>query len=191
MTASYCPDCNVPMQYRDSCKRIWRLEGGERRTVQIFRMKCPKCKKLHRALPDFLAPFKHYGTSVISRVIDGKLTPDNLSCEDYPTAQTMISWILWFELNKARIEGYLKLFGSALPGFTDELLYTGAGLLQKLRSSNRGGEWLEACLEFIYNNGGFLVPYTWLSLLSELKSVGLKSLKKACTDFFLNVRQIP
>lgn len=168
MTASYCPNCNVPMEYRDTCKRIWRVEGGERRTVQICRMKCPICKKLHRILPDFLAPFKHYGTSVISRVIDGKLTHDILSCEDYPTDQTMIRWILWFELNKTRIEGYLKSFGSALPGFTEELLYSGAGLLQKLRSSKRGIGWLETSLELIYNNGGFLVPYSRLSLLSEL-----------------------
>lgn len=151
---SYCPHCGSDLCYRDSCLRIWLKEGHERRTVAIRRLKCPKCGGLHRELPDFLAPYKHYGTEVISGVLDGVVGMDDAE-DDHPCESTMQSWQHWMMANKLRIDGYLKSAGSRLPGFTEGLLMAGDSLLTQLRSSCP--EWLEAILRFIYNSGGFLV----------------------------------
>lgn len=101
-------------------------------------------------------PYKHYSAEVISGVLDGVITAGDEESSDYPAENTMKRWFRWLAENELRIEGYLKSFGTQLPGFTEELLNSGAALLQKLRSSVLS--WLEIILRFIYNAGGFLVP---------------------------------
>ena len=86
---SYCPICGEPLAYRDSCQRIMLLEGRERRIYIIRRLKCHQCGRIHRELPDCLAPFKHYATEVISGVLDGIVTPEDDDSADY---LLMISW---------------------------------------------------------------------------------------------------
>ena len=153
-----CPNCHRGhLSYRDSCERILLLEGRQRFTCIIRRLKCEECGKLHRELPDILAPYKHYAAEVISGVLDGIITPDDLDSEVYPCEDTMVRWHHWMMANELRIDGYLKSTGSRLPGFSDELLKSDRPLLQELRSSSAG--WLETILRFIYNAGGFLVPF--------------------------------
>lgn len=152
---SYCPVCGEPLVYRDSCERGMLLEGHERRRYIIRRLKCPKCRKLHRELPDILAPFKQYAAEVISGVLDGVVSSTDEDCADYPCEETMSRWHHWLMANQLRIDGYLKSIGYRLLGFREELLESGMSLLAELRSSSR--EWLETILRFIYNSGGFLV----------------------------------
>lgn len=151
---SYFPCCGGSLRYRDTCMRIWLREGHERRTVVIRRLKCPECGTLHRELPDFLAPYKHYETELISGILDEVAGAEDmegdLSCES-----TIQSWRHWLMANALRIDGYLKAEGSCLPGFTEELLMTGSSLLKQLRNSCQ--KWMEIILRFIYNSGGFLV----------------------------------
>lgn len=154
---SYCPICGEPLTYRDSCQRIMLQEGRERLIYIIRRLKCHCCGKLHRELPDCLAPFKHYATEVISGVLDGIVTPEDTDSADYPCEVTMHRWHHWLMVNHLRIEGYLKSVGYRLLAFSAELLNTGMPLLEKLRSSNE--RWLETILRFIYNSGGFLVSF--------------------------------
>ena len=92
---SYCPICGEPLIYRDSCERGMLLEGHERRRYQIRRLKCPKCGKLHRELPDFLAPFKQYSTEIIAGVLDGIVTSEDDDSVDYPCEETMSRWQHW------------------------------------------------------------------------------------------------
>jgi len=154
---SYCPICGEPLTYRDSCQRGMLLEGRERRTYIIRRLKCHQCGRLHRELPDCLAPFKHYATEVISGVLDGIVTPEDDDSADYPCEATMHRWHHWLMANHLRMDGYLKSVGCRLPGFGEGLLSAGVSLLDKLRGSNE--EWLETILRFIYNSGGFLVSF--------------------------------
>ena len=154
--ASYCPSCNTALEYRDSCLRTLLKEGRERNILQIRRLKCPNCGQIHRELPDILAPYKQYSAEIISGALDGVITLEDEDAADYPAENTHKRWRRWLEINELRIDGYLKSFGSRLPGFTEELLNSGAALLQRLRSSTP--EWLEIILRFIYNAGGFLVP---------------------------------
>ena len=151
-----CPCCQGRLFYRDSCTRILLLEGRDRYTCVIRRLKCSICGRLHRELPDILVPYKHYAAEVISGVLDGIITPGDADSEDYPCETTMRRWHDWLTANSLRIDGYLKSIGSRLPGFTEELLKSGEPLLLKLRSTC--ARWLETILRFIYNAGGFLVP---------------------------------
>lgn len=132
------------------------LEGRERRIYIIRRLKCSKCGKLHRELPDCLAPYKHYATEIISGVLDRAITPMDEDSSDYPCEATMSRWEHWLNVNRLRIDGYLKSIGCRLPGFSEELLNSGMSLLAKLRSSCQ--EWLEVLLRVLYNSGGFLIP---------------------------------
>lgn len=152
--ASYCPFCGEPLSYRDTCKRILLLEGHIRHTYIIRRLKCHNCGRLHRELPDILAPYKHYACEVISGVLDGVVTPADEDSADYPCETTMGRWHHWLMANRLRLDGYLKSIGSRLPGFSEELLKTGRSLLDTLRSSEQ--RWLNVILRFIYNSGGFL-----------------------------------
>lgn len=152
---SYCPICGEPLVYRDSCKRSMLLEGHERHNYLIRRLKCRKCGKLHRELPDFLAPFKQYAVEIISGVLDGIVTSEDEDSMEYPCEKTMQCWHHWLIVNQLRIDGYLKSIGYRLLDFNEELLISGMSLLAKLRSSTQ--KWLETILRFIYNSGGFLV----------------------------------
>lgn len=152
---SYCPICGEPLVYRDSCERWMLLEGHERQRFLIRRLKCLKCGKLHRELPDFLTPFKQYATEIISGVLDGIVQSDDEDSADHPCEETMSRWHHWLMANQLRIDGYLKSVGYRLLGFSEELLNSGMSLLTELRSSIP--EWLETILRFIYNPGGFLV----------------------------------
>ena len=89
---SYCPVCMEELSYRDSCKKILLQEGHERHVCIIRRMKCTKCGILHRELPDFLVPYKHYTAEVISGVLDGQITPYDEDSADYPCEMTMHRW---------------------------------------------------------------------------------------------------
>ena len=134
--------------------RIWLREGHKRHTVAIRRLKCRKCGAYHRELPDFLVPYKHYETELISGVLDEVVQADDMD-GNLPCDSTVQSWHHWLMANELRIDGYLKSEGSRLPGFTEELLMSGMSLLRLLRSSCQS--WLEIVLRFIYNSGGFLV----------------------------------
>ena len=127
---SYCPVCMEELSYRDSCKRILLQEGHERHVCIIRRMKCTKCGILHRELPDFLVPYKHYTAEVISCVLDGQVTPYDEDSADYPCEMTMHRWHHWLMKNTLRIDGYLRSVSHRLPGFSEELLMSGVRCLK-------------------------------------------------------------
>lgn len=140
------------MNYRDSRKRIRRKEGGGVEHLLVRRLRCSKCRKLHVELPDCLVPHKHYDAEVISGVIEGIVTPDDLDSEDHPCAMTMRRWIRWFLENRPNIEGLLRhafrRAAKSLPVSED------GSLLDFIRDHT--SSWLEAILRFIYNSGEVL-----------------------------------
>ena len=133
------------------------MEGGGKVWFLLRRLKCPHCRKLHRELPDLIAPYKHYLSEIISGVLDGFVRADDADTEDYPCEQTMERWRKWLELNRSYIEGYLRSIGHRLLGFGEELLDTNVSLLRHMRSSFCA--WLETVLRYVYNSGGFLEPF--------------------------------
>ena len=155
-----CPVCKEGvLEFRDYCKRIKRLEGGDVEWNEIPRHQCnnPSCQKIHRMLPDYFAPFKHYEEPVIEGTIDDRIDP--ATSDDRPSAQTAIRWKHWLMKNALDIDGQLKSIGHRELGFSVELLKSGVSLLNKLRSSIPEG-WLKEILRIIYNAGGKLAAFS-------------------------------
>lgn len=140
----------------DYCRRICRKEAGGSKWLMIPRGRCnnPACHRIHRMLPDFLAPYKHYASTLIGDALDGKVNPADSDFR--PSVQTVCRWFMWLEQNTNNINGYLKSIAYRELGFSEELLKSGVSLLDEIRSSMVG--WLEKILTIIYNAGGFLEP---------------------------------
>ena len=151
-----CPECKAgDLHFRDYCKRIRKLEGGDKEWISIPRHQCdnPACRRVHRMLPDFLVPFKHYQESVIADAIDERIVPDE--SDDRPSVQTAIRWKWWLIMNAANIDGLLKSIGHRELGFSADLLGSGLSLLDELRKRIPAG-WLKEILRYIYNSGARL-----------------------------------
>ena len=151
-----CPVCkNGVLVFRDYCKRIMRLEGGDVEWMDIPRHCCdnPACGKVHRMLPDILAHFKHYQESVITDAIDDRIDPD--TSDDRPSATTVVRWKHWLMMNWLNIDGHIKSVAHRELGFSAELMKSGVSLLKELRNSIPEG-WLKEILRIIYNSGGKL-----------------------------------
>lgn len=148
-----CPECSEKLKYRDSVLRTFKEEGGDKNSIIIRRLKCCYCLSLHRELPDFIAPHKHYTTDVIENVVDELINDGDY---DYPCERTMIRWKNWTLRNTSGINGYLKSIAFRMLNFSGEFLESGVCLLNKLQEEGEG--WLGKVLRVIYNSGGFLPP---------------------------------
>ena len=90
---SLCPYCNGELRYYDSVRRIVKTKYGKVDFVLIRRLRCSRCHRFHRELPDFIFPFKHYEKDIIIGVVEGLITCDTVGFEDYPCELTMLRWI--------------------------------------------------------------------------------------------------
>ena len=143
------------MKYRDRVKRHTRQKGGDKIWFEIERYKCETCCRIHRAIPAFLAPFKHYCLGLITAVLDCRILPREYEEEhNYPVEITMERWKRWEDLNRTDIEGYIRSIGHRILGYSEELLTTSVSLLDAMKSSMK--QWLGAILRMIYNTGGEL-----------------------------------
>lgn len=115
----------------------------------IRRFFCEHCCRLHAELPDCIVPHKHYDAEIISGVIDGIVTTDDLDSEDYPCAATMLRWIRWFAKNLANIEGLLRNATAKVK--TYKLTSPGKSVLSLFKQGTL--HWLEDLMAVIYNNG--------------------------------------
>lgn len=89
---SICSACGGILKYYDSVKRLVRGVGGNKRWVKVKRFRCVECHEIHRVLPDFIFPYKHYESSIIKGVIDGLISCESLDYEDYPCEMTIKRW---------------------------------------------------------------------------------------------------
>lgn len=89
---STCPTCGGETKRYDKVRRIVRSKGGSERWIYIPRFRCIDCNHIHRELPNFIFPYKHYEAGIINGVLDGTITPDTLDFEDYPCEVTMKRW---------------------------------------------------------------------------------------------------
>lgn len=87
-----CPNCGGYLSGYDHVKRIVRSKYGDRKFVNIPRYRCKRCKRLHRAIPSYILPYKQYETDIIQGVIEGLITSDTLGFEDFPCEMTVTRW---------------------------------------------------------------------------------------------------
>ena len=153
-----CPYCGVLLEFEDHVQRHRKLAGGEKEWFLIERRSCPAGCGLHRVLPDFLAPYKHYDIDIITGVLNWTITPNILAFEDYPCERTMERWQAWIVLNLVFINAYLKSVGIRLFAMGIALAYAAADLVEELRNRNRH-DWLRIIIRAVYNTGSSLEPH--------------------------------
>ena len=90
---SICPNCGDKLKHYDSVQRLVRTKRGVRNRVKIRRLKCTNCNKIHRELPEYVRPYKHYESDIIKGVQEGYITSDTIGYEDHPCSMTMLRWI--------------------------------------------------------------------------------------------------
>lgn len=146
------------MKRRDQVKRHTRLKGGNKVWFEIERFRCESCRRIHRAIPAFLAPRKHYCLGLITSVLSGRVVPRTYEEEhNYPVEITMERWKKWEDLNRTDIEGNIRSIGHRMLGFSEELLTSRVSLLDAMKSSVK--QWLGIILRMIYNSGGELQSF--------------------------------
>ncbi|SDM07860.1 hypothetical protein SAMN04487833_1644 [Sarcina sp. DSM 11001] len=154
-----CPTCKEGMlRFHDHCMRSIRHSGGGQEWIEIPRHRCsnPRCKRIHRMLPDRLLPYKHYEQPVIRDSLDGCLDPGEAG--NAPSAESIKRWGHWLMSNSLDIEGYVKSIAHRELRFSGDLLKTGISLLEVLKKKIPQS-WLSTVIRIIYNAGGFLRPF--------------------------------
>lgn len=88
-----CTSCGGALKYYDKVKRIVRTKGGDRLNIYVKRFRCTVCNAIHRHLPEFIFPHKHYDAEIIKGVLEGFINPSTIGYEDYPCEMTMRRWV--------------------------------------------------------------------------------------------------
>ena len=155
----HCPFCGKSMKFAHHADRHEKLAGGTMKWYLIEVWKCDGCtvQKMHRALPDFLAPYKHYNVDIITDVIDDVIGSDDPGYENYPSEKTMFRWKEWFKQNEDTIEEYLLICGARLLSYGLAILFGLIATLSMMRTDVE--RWLSVILRIIYNTGAVLEPY--------------------------------
>lgn len=89
---STCPKCGGYLKYYDKVRRIVRTKGGNVYWIKVDRFSCINCGSIHRKLPNYLLPYKHYKADIIKGFLSGELTSFDLDYEDYPCETTIKQW---------------------------------------------------------------------------------------------------
>jgi len=87
-----CPDCGGKLRYYDKVMRVVRTKRRQTDWVELRRMRCDRCGRVHREIPDYILPYKQYEADLIQGVMEGLITTDTYGYEDYPCEMTMIRW---------------------------------------------------------------------------------------------------
>lgn len=87
-----CPLCGQATKRYDHVKRMVRTAYGRKYRIFVERYCCCVCGCIHRILPEFLLPYKHYEKTVVAGFVSGLFTSDDLAYEDYPCEQTVKRW---------------------------------------------------------------------------------------------------
>lgn len=146
-----CPYCGGELRYRDCVVRDVIQPSGTVETLQIRRMSCPDCGHLHRELPDFVQPFKHYASEVIESVLDG-------DCSSCPAENSTLSrWKAW----SLRILPYLCAALTAVQAYVSDAsmrLMRDLSPVTDMRS--KGSGWLRGIMRRRVNFAGTLSGIT-------------------------------
>lgn len=87
-----CAKCNGELRHYDTVKRIVIRKGGVKKKVYVERLKCIKCGRVMRILPDNVRPHKLYEADIIDSVVEGVIDVNTLGFEEFPSEDTMKRW---------------------------------------------------------------------------------------------------
>lgn len=89
---AYCPLCGGELKYYDTVGRTVLGKMRKPYRVTLRRLRCLHCGIVHRELPDYISPYKHYEAEIIRGVYEGFITCETYGFEDYPCETTMKRW---------------------------------------------------------------------------------------------------
>lgn len=167
---SRCPLCDGSLRVRDFVKRFVRISSDEKYGVTIRRLICDVCGKIHRELPDFLLPHKHYPTECIEAEIEQRQMDENAVCA-YPELSTCFRWRQEFHLPRVQIEQQHIV----TPPMGVHLCYDYDGIHMEWEKAGIG--WLAECIRTAVNTG--LVFRTEFAFPTKAISGNMKA-PKAC-----------
>jgi hypothetical protein len=87
-----CPCCGGFLKVIGSRSRKYIDEAGEKVVLNIRRLRCGQCRKVHHELPDILIPYKRYDSNSIEAVITGG-NGIMVSADE----STLYRWKCWFK----------------------------------------------------------------------------------------------
>ncbi len=143
---------------RDTVVRFIRISSSEKYGITIRRLRCDVCGKIHRELPDFLLPHKHYPAECIESEIDRMKQSERVrSCDDrlcaYPELSTCMRWRQDFEIRQATMKRALAVVsveerrmleeGRVLPKHKESLLQYYSLFMERRKT---GAGWLAECV---------------------------------------------
>lgn len=121
-----CPFCQTHLSGHGTRERLVRLRCGLRVRVCVPVGICPHCGHSHTELPHFIRPYKHYASSVIEDVVDGR-TLDTCEADE----STMRRWLAEHQQTAPHVETLLRAVQ------THPFPLFGASLLTYLRQTHR------------------------------------------------------
>lgn len=91
-----CPICGETLDLYGVRNRIMINEEAEISYLEIRRLYCNKCHKIHHELPSIIIPYKRYTQKAIQQVIDGYLQDTQSTIEVAADNKTINNWKSWF-----------------------------------------------------------------------------------------------
>ena len=76
----------------DKVARIVKRKYGIKVRVKLIRLKCMECHSVHRCIPNYIFPYKHYEREIINGVLEGYISSSTFGFEDYPCEKTTERW---------------------------------------------------------------------------------------------------
>lgn len=88
-----CPCCGERLTIIGSRQRKCMKGSGETIILNIRRLRCILCKKIHHELPDFVVPYKRYEVDCIESTVGGDPKTSDTAADEC----TLYRWRCWFE----------------------------------------------------------------------------------------------
>lgn len=87
-----CPLCAAVLLEIGRRARGYISSEGDRESVQIRRMKCSVCLRIHHELPDFLLPYKRHCAQTVESIVNGET--EDVPCTPCCAHKLRTWWLL-------------------------------------------------------------------------------------------------
>ena len=61
----FCPVCGGTLKLYDHVMRMIKIQKGVKTYIYIRRLRCTKCGRVHRELPEHIIPHIHYDKAIV------------------------------------------------------------------------------------------------------------------------------
>lgn len=122
-------------------------------------MRCGDCSSLHRELPNFILPFKHYISSVIEAAIESRTA--EISAED----STIRRWQRWFQDRQVHFWGVLSAVAATHGTHPPQSPGRSESLLRSIREHLRNSAgWLAQMVRITVNTHNWIcTEFAWVT----------------------------